>query len=214
MSNGNGSKKISSKVTVVHAPSDLKIKGTELIRKAIDSLNKEFKNIDYYEISGAKNQEVLKAIGTADLVVDQLWSDVPMAMIGAESASLHVACITFGEATQLWQSLAQKIPLPLMGYFPTSEFENILRSYIVNEKLREKLADDQFEFVQTHWSSKTVAKNYLSVISDEIPDYWVMDPRDFDYHGGVGASINVITRNAEIIKKHFGESALHLNKFL
>lgn len=57
---------------VVHAPSDLAVKGTAHVRAAVETLRAAGAAFDYEEISGMSNDEVLALTSRADLVIDQL----------------------------------------------------------------------------------------------------------------------------------------------
>ncbi len=53
---------------VVHAPSDIGLKGTRFVRRAAD----EVRGIDYIEISGASHSDAVEQLARADIVIDQL----------------------------------------------------------------------------------------------------------------------------------------------
>ncbi len=55
-------------LVVAHAPSDLKAKGTAFVRAAAERLP----GIEYIELRGANNDEVIAGLGRADVIVDQL----------------------------------------------------------------------------------------------------------------------------------------------
>jgi hypothetical protein len=57
---------------VVHAPSNLAVKGTAHVRRAIDELGAAGVPVEYVEVHGASHEEALRQCGRADLVVDQL----------------------------------------------------------------------------------------------------------------------------------------------
>lgn len=57
---------------VVHAPSDLAVKGTAHVRDAVATLRDAGVAFEYEEISGMSNDEVLALTSRADLVIDQL----------------------------------------------------------------------------------------------------------------------------------------------
>ncbi|MEO8108074.1 MAG: hypothetical protein ABI720_12230, partial [Actinomycetes bacterium] len=70
---------------VVHCPSDPASKGSASIRRAAASAS-DAGAITYREVVDRPNAEVLEAIAEADLVVDELFSDTPMAVLATEAA--------------------------------------------------------------------------------------------------------------------------------
>ena len=61
------------KLTIVHAPTNRNIKGTELIIKAIENLKKEYINkIEFILVEGLSHFDALKRYVKADIIIDQL----------------------------------------------------------------------------------------------------------------------------------------------
>src|SRR5438105_792697 len=73
-------------VVVVHAPSHPEGKGTDRIRAMIAALRNEGVPVRLHEIQGRPNAEVLAAIASADMVVDQLYADTHLASLATEAA--------------------------------------------------------------------------------------------------------------------------------
>ena len=71
---------------ILHAPSNPNFKGTEEIRNTIKCLKNENIDFEYIEITNASNEKVLAELKACDLVIDQLYSDTPMATLAAEAA--------------------------------------------------------------------------------------------------------------------------------
>jgi hypothetical protein len=57
---------------VVHAPSNPAVKGTELLRQAVNALRRDGLRFQYVEVRGLSQREALRIYAKADLVVDQL----------------------------------------------------------------------------------------------------------------------------------------------
>jgi hypothetical protein len=62
------------KPVVVHAPSDLAVKGTVHVRRAIAELRAAGMQLEYVEVHGASHEQALRQCERADIVVDQLCS--------------------------------------------------------------------------------------------------------------------------------------------
>jgi hypothetical protein len=69
------SKLLTKKTTILHAPTDKKIKGTIIVRKAIEILKKNNFKIKYIEVINKKNSEVIKYLRKTTILIDQpgIW---------------------------------------------------------------------------------------------------------------------------------------------
>lgn len=86
--------------------------------------------------------------------------------------------------------------------------ENIIR-FIEDKDFRENLNKAQ-EFVRTKWTSENVAKQYLKIISDDVPHNWYIDPKNTSLVYGWG--LNEPQRNEMVNRILFcaGKEALML----
>jgi hypothetical protein len=57
---------------IVHAPSNMEVKGTEYIKAAITKLQQDYSDIDFIQVGNMTHQEALVEYAKADLVIDQL----------------------------------------------------------------------------------------------------------------------------------------------
>src|SRR5207253_1300471 len=62
-------------VRILHAPSDQEVKGSRVIRQAIENLQSRGHRIEFIQITEKTNAEVMKELANCDFVVDQLYSD-------------------------------------------------------------------------------------------------------------------------------------------
>lgn len=59
-------------VVVVHAPSNPRLKGTKYVRASIQEIQRDFPHLEYRELTGMPSAEIIEALASADIVVDQL----------------------------------------------------------------------------------------------------------------------------------------------
>ncbi|MBO8130391.1 MAG: glycosyltransferase [Candidatus Marinimicrobia bacterium] len=87
--------KIGDPITIVHAPTNRKIKGTEFILEAISKLKKKYR-FNFIILENMPYPEVLKIKKKADLVIDQVtdlaWG---YGMNSIEALSMGIACATY-----------------------------------------------------------------------------------------------------------------------
>ena len=96
-------KNYSDKVTILHTPSDQKGKGTNIIRSILDEIKKEGYDFDYIEVSGLPHDIVLEKIAVSDIVIDQLYSDIPMAGFAAEASINGIPVIVSGYYAEVYK---------------------------------------------------------------------------------------------------------------
>lgn len=79
-------------ITIAHAPSSLKIKGTQFVREAIASLQRKGFDIEYLELTGVSNRKVVELISRSHILVNELfgWSPGVLAVEGLQAGCLVV----------------------------------------------------------------------------------------------------------------------------
>lgn len=199
-------------ISIVHAPSKPEVKGTILIREAIETIQREFANVSYQEVTGVSNSEVLQIFRNSDLIIDQTWSDIPMAMIGIEAASMGIPSITFGNALEIWLPFVKKFDFPIDGYSSPSDLICSIRRLLKSENLRRELAVKQQEFVLKHWNRNLVAENYMALALGTIPKDWIEFPEALHYYLGAGVSTETAKQQTLTLKNRFGPESLCLDQ--
>ncbi len=177
----------SQAVRILHCPSDSGIKGTAEIRRVIQRLQQEGWPLDYVELSGVTNQQVLDELGHCDFVIDQLFSDIPMAGFAREAAMFGKAALVGGYA---WEELKRYLPQedwpPTLLCHP-DRLEPALRNLL--QKGREKwqaLGKLAERYVHTHWAPEACAERLLLALNaPHEPKAWV-DPQTCRYLWGCG----------------------------
>jgi len=179
---------IDGKIKILHAPSYFGHKGTEKIRAKIRELMDSGFDIDYKELNNVPNEVVLKEIQNCDFVIDELYSDSPMATFGAEAAFFGKPAINGGYyAAHLKDYYNLKIIPPCVFCHPEKLKEEIIK--LINDKeYRTRLGKDAQRYVLNNWSPRTVASKFMMVINGNIPDEWLFDPSDIKYLNGGGVS--------------------------
>ncbi len=177
-----------STVRALHAPSDPEGKGTARIREAIERLRGQGVAIELREISGQPNAEVLHALTECDFVIDQAYSDTPMATFGAEAAALGRAAVVGGYG---WDDLRRATPaeaLPPAQLSHPEDLEQAIRQMCLDLDYRDKLGTAAHRFVRSRWSPVEVARRYLALIEGSNPTAWMVDPLSITMAHGAGLS--------------------------
>jgi hypothetical protein len=198
-------------IRILHSSSDLEGKGTLRIREIIKNLQAKSYPLEFIEIIGKSNAVVLNELAHCDFVIDQLYSDTPMASFATEAAYFGKPAIVggYGQAEIRRIFPAEKIP-PVFFCHP-DEMEKAIEKLIVDEIYRKELGRKVKQFVETNWTPKKVAKRYLQLIRGNIPEDWLYDPKDISYLHGCGLPEY---RSKELIKSVIekgGKKALQLS---
>lgn len=200
----------STQKIIVHAPSNLLIKGTAVIRKTIDRLKVDHPGIVYQEFKNVTNDTVLKAIANCDLVVDQVYSDVSMPALSKEAAALGKPSIIGGYYADQIKRDIPKRNLPPTIFCQPEKLEATLRYYLSRPALLASIGQKNQQFVVREWSSVSVAQKYLQIINQKAPQNWWYNPSTTNYILGGGISRTLLRSNLSTLVKMFGISALML----
>lgn len=198
-------------VRIVHAPSRPKSKGTEAIRQAISALRVDGYNIDFIELINVPNSTVLNELQNCDFVIDELYSDMPMAMFATEAAMFSKPAIVGGYYANQFISDNGTEKMPVSLYVDPSDVKQTIKMLLDGKETRERLGFEANRFVSTHWQEKTVAQKYLRLIQNDVTKDWMSDPLNLTYCFGWGlAKENWLKQVGEYIEE-LGEHALLLD---
>ena len=201
----------SPKIRILHSPSDPEGKGTPRIRQAIQNLQTTGYMIEFIEIVGKPNTVVLHELARCDLIIDQLYSDVPMAGFAAEAAFFGKPAIVGGYAQAEIQRIFPPDMLPPTHYCHPDDIEQAIEKLIVDEQYRVELGQRAKQFVESHWTIQHVAECYLRVIEGNICDWWLYDPRDIRYLWGAGLPKQRAKQLVRAVIEQGGTQALQLS---
>jgi glycosyltransferase involved in cell wall biosynthesis len=198
-------------VRILHAPSNPKIKGTKIIRKIIKHLKSANYQIEYKEVSNVSNSKVIELINWCDFVVDELYSDTPLAGFSTEAAYFGKPAIVGSYyATMIKSDIDSKNIPPSVFCHPDDVKKNII-DLIENKAKRESLGKKARYFVQNNWAPRIVASRYLKIINNDIPQEWICDPQNIDYIHGCGISEKKLKFIIKSLIKSKGPDSLFLN---
>jgi len=177
---------LSASVRIVHSPSVPAIKGSVEISEAIGTLKKEGYKIDFIQLTGVPRARVLEEIDRCDLVIDQLYSDTPLASFACEAAERSRMAVVGGYG---WKELEQWMPpgLPVQGLCHPTELKDKLRSLLDDRESISIIGRQAHEFITGYWSSREVARRMLAIFRGDIPEDWYCHPSTIQYFLGQGA---------------------------
>lgn len=175
-------------VRIVHAPTAPGPKGTLIIRELISRLVNEGFNINYIELINKPNKEVIDELKICDFVIDELYSDIPLAGLATEAAFFGKPAVVAGYAQDEIREYASKAGIPMELYVRPEDIELTVRKLITDAKWREECGRIAKSFVCAHWNPAQVAGRFLRLIRGDIPAEWWHDPQSIEYEFGWGVS--------------------------
>jgi hypothetical protein len=199
------------RMRIVHAPSRPLIKGTAQIRAAVKALQEEGLPIDYVELAGKPNREVLAELARCDFVVDQLYSDLPMSTIAAEAGYFGKPTIVAGYAWEEIERWCRPEDLPPVHYCAPEKLLDSMRRMVNDEAYRWSLGKRAAEFVRERFSGAGAASRYLRLIRGDIPPEWFFRPADLRYVHGCGLAEESARAAIQRVLAYGGTKALGLS---
>lgn len=191
------------RIRILHAPSDVG-KGTEEIRECINKLKNKYE-LDYIELINVSNDIVLKEIKKCDFVIDQIYSDAPLAAFPTEAAYYGKPAVVCGYFSEFYKEYYPLNSLPPSIFTLPEDLYVIVEELICNEEFRRKKGKEIQRFVTKNMNSKAVAKRFYKAINGEIDPIWIVDPLKIDYINGWG--INKKVQN-QIIKEIYHKAGI------
>ena len=173
-------------ITILHSPSDPIAKGSDRIRAAIFELVQRGYSINFVEISGKPHAEVIKELRECDFVVDQVYSDTPMAGFVTEAAWFGKPAVVGGYYKEYILNDYPLEHIPPSLYCHPDEITSAIERLIVDEEYRLELGRLAQGFVRTKWTSGLIARRYLQIIEGDAPEEFMFDPGRIHYVQGSG----------------------------
>jgi glycosyltransferase involved in cell wall biosynthesis len=200
------------KINIIHIPSHAPGKGTYLIREVMKKIIAEYDFVDYNEISGLSNTEVLNRLTDADLLIDQAYSDLPLSGIGMEAFVLGIPVLLSGYGLlDLKNRYSSEMFPPTIICHP-SQLADKIRSILNTPNALEEIGAKGKKFVDTIWSKEAVSQRYIPLLTgDCFPVDWWHDPAAYLYLYGYGLPEEKVKSIINEIKTEYGVSQLSLS---
>jgi len=198
-------------IRILHSPSHPAAKGTSQIVQAIDNLRLKGYAIEFNVIEGRSFSEVLMAIRSCDFVVDQVYSDTPMAGFATEAAWFAKPSVVGGYGLDRLQQFVPQGMWPPSKTCHPEQLEQAIESLVRDRELCRQLGQEAQRFVKTKWCTKEVVSRYVDLIEGNIPPEWWVYPQDVFYLEGAGQSSQ---RSKEVIRnlvQAYGDDVLQVS---
>lgn len=202
--------RVEGKIRVLHCPSRPEIKGSARIQAAVEKLIQEGVPLELRLVTGVPHAQVLHEIAEADFVVDQLYSDSPLAGFAAEASAFGKAAVVGGYGWDLFLQFLRGEEMPPTATCHPDKLEDCLRSLALDPARRADVGARSRAFLQTRWSAAAFAERFARVVTGDIPADWWMAPKDVSYLQGLGLEECDTRRLVDALIRHHGLGSLQV----
>lgn len=175
-------------IRILHAPSNPEVRGTKTIRKIIKNLREKGYKFKYQEVLNKPNSEVLKGIIRTDIIIDEIFSDTPLAGLGTEAAYFGKPTVVSGYYSTTVGKEIPKAYIPPSFFCHPDNLEVTIEKLLKDKEIVEKMGEKAKNFVRKKWSPREVALRFLKIINDKVPKSWFYNPQNLTYLYGYGLS--------------------------
>jgi hypothetical protein len=199
------------RIRILHSPSNPVIKGSAKIVETIEKLTAAGYPIDFVKIEGMPNERVIQELSACDFVVDQLYSDTPMAVFATEAALLGKPAVVAGYFSGVMKNHLAPEDVPPSLYVHPEEVEAAIERLICDVAFRHQLGNEAKRFVTSRWCPAAVAERYMQLLTDVVPESWWRDPSECMYTYGCGVDSETVAVNVAMLVRYHGLNALQVN---
>lgn len=204
-------KNTNSKITILHAPSDQKVKGTEIIRNILKEIKEEGYEFEYIEVSGLPHNIVLEKMAMSDIIIDQLFSDTPMAGFAAEASINGIPVIVGGYYAEIYKKILPQ-PIAPTIYCKPDEMKEKIIYLLEHDEERKRIGREEKAYIENYCLATVVANKFLKIFDHSYPGEWVMDPADNDFIWGGGVNKKLVTETVVELIDNYGSKSLCLDE--
>lgn len=199
-------------ICILHAASYLGCRGTKEFRQIIDRLKKNY-DIEYIELSGVSNDVVLQKIQECDFVLDELYSDTPMATFATEAAWYGKPAVVGGYFAEQYRQYYGDDMCPPSLYVLPEKIEEAILLMIEDENFRLKMGRKAQQFVKSKMSCDKVAQRVMEILDGKHDMDWRVDPHKIGYIYGYGMSKELIEEKLKEIYIMYGKEGWELSEY-
>jgi len=199
------------KIRVLHCPSRPEIKGSVQIQSVMKKLIREGLPIEFRQLTGVPRAQVLHEITQCDFVIDELYSDSPLAGFAAEASAFGKAAIVGGYGWKLFGALLRPEEMPPTAICHPDELEKVVRDLTFATAKRDELGNQTRAFLKDQWSETGFAERFARVVTGDIPSEWWVKPEQVQYMHGLGMSETEAQQLIGALVEQFGPGSLQVD---
>lgn len=150
-----------NEIVIAHAPSNRKVKGSEFIIEAVESLKSDF-NINFLLIEGLPLSEAKKKYRQADIIIDQLRAGT-YGVFSIEAMALGKPVITY-----ITEEMRNSFPMELPIINATIEnIKEVLERVLKENKQWKVIGKRGRKYVETYHDYRKIAQLLVEIYSEK-----------------------------------------------
>jgi glycosyltransferase involved in cell wall biosynthesis len=209
MDSASDKKPMNKTLKILHAPTAPKYKGSEKISRMVEELKEEGIAIELQTITCKPSSEVIHALKNCDLVIDELYSDTPLAGFAHEAGQFAKLPVV-GSYANKNDFFGDTIP-PSLLIHPDKLKDAIKELFYDRIRMREK-GEALRKFIEDEWNYANVAMRYAKLLINEQKNEWYSSPDDIRYVHGWGIDENELKSKLKELIIHTDSSILCLHE--
>ena len=150
----------------------------------IGELKSEGIRIQYEELTGVPNREVMEKIARCDFVVDELWADTPLGGLTTEAWLCGKPAVVGGYAQKQLEHM-RALGAPLDCYVHPADAKDMIRKLCLDAAYRRQQGKMGRNFILEHYAAEKVAERYLRIFDGASLPGWNMIPENTAYVHGI-----------------------------
>jgi hypothetical protein len=161
--NKNDLKFNTNNLKVLHAPSNMFVKGTPLVRAAIKKLQTEGYKFDYVELKNVDNTTVIKELKSAHIVLNQFYT-FTMGVFAIEAMANHCAVLQSADA-----SIEKGIPAGSEDAWKITQYWEVydnLKYLLDNPEKIKYYADNGYAFAYENYTYEAAGEYITKVLKE------------------------------------------------
>lgn len=197
-------------IRVLHAPSRPVAKGSNEFSRIIEKLQKNGHEIEYKTIVNMPNWQLMKEIAKCDLILDELYSDMPIATFGVEASLLAKPVIVGTYFKEYIEKFTASDIVPPTLFVNPRDAESEITKIINNKSELKKIGKLQQKFVNENYNPDKIVEKIKKMVSGEVDKKYYYNPKEIEYILGWGVSNIELRKQLKKYIKDVGEKNLYL----
>ena len=197
-------------VKILHAPSLALSKGSAEIEAMVNNLKEQGYPVEFVRLENVPNHKVLETIREVDIVVDELYADIPLGGLGTEAAVAHKPVLSAGYYSGCMHSDYPAEVIPPSVFCQPEFLEQELLSLVVDRNKRFEIGEASAQFVKNNWNNREVARKFMCLINGDIPANWYFEPEKINCIHGYGMQEDKLKKFIFGYIEKYGAEALFL----
>jgi hypothetical protein len=177
----------------------------------MEKLIREGLPLEFRQLTGVPRAQVLHEITQCDFVVDELYSDAPLAGFAAEASAFGKTAVVGGYGWSLFGEFLEMEEIPPTETCHPDDLEQVVRTLLHDAALRQQRGAQARDFLRQRWTEARFADAFTRIVAGDIPNDWWYRPDQVSYLHGMGLSELEARQLIGALVQHYGAEGLRVD---